>query len=54
MSGDIDLAIPVMITIFVAKLVADTLSKPLFMYQLDAKLLPFLAQEPRVVVHNEM
>ncbi|ELT90364.1 hypothetical protein CAPTEDRAFT_205673 [Capitella teleta] len=52
MSGDIDLAIPVMITIFVAKMVADTISKPLFMYQLDAKLLPFLAQEPTVVVQN--
>ena len=54
MSQYIDLAIPVMITIFVAKLVADFLSKPLFMYQLDAKLMPFLAQEPRVVVHNDM
>ena len=54
MSGDVDLAIPVMITIFVAKMVADIISKPLFMHQLNAKLLPFLAQDPTVVVHNEM
>lgn len=54
MSGDIDLIIPVMITTFVAKLVADTLSKPLFVHQLDAKALPFLAQEPKFVVRNEM
>lgn len=54
MSNDIDLVIPCMITIFVAKMVADTLAKPLFMVQLDAKLLPFLAQEPRVVVENEL
>lgn len=50
MVGDINLVVPNLISIFVAKMVADQLSKPLYKYQLDSKVLPFLDQEPRVLV----
>jgi len=50
MVGDINLVIPNLIAIFVSRGVADQLSKPLFKYQLDAKVLPYLDQEPKVLV----
>ena len=50
MVGDINLVIPNLISIFAAKMIADQLSKPLYKYQLDFKVLPYLDQEPRVLV----
>ena len=53
MAQDIDMILPVMVAIFVAKLVADILSRPLYKYLLDIKSLPFLDAEPVVVLNNE-
>ena len=50
MVGDIALVIPNLIAIFFAKMVADQLSKPLYKYMLDSKVLPFLEQDPKVLV----
>ncbi|ELT90363.1 hypothetical protein CAPTEDRAFT_205672 [Capitella teleta] len=54
MSSNLDLIIPIMITNFIAKLMADSLAKPLFVNDLDAKLLPFLAQEPIIAVNDHI
>ena len=54
MSHDTNLTVPVLIAIWVAKIVADVLSKPLYKYQLDSKALPYLDQDPTVVVDGEM
>jgi len=54
MVGDISLVIPNLIAIFVSKMVADQLSKPLFKCQLDTKALPHLDQEPKVFVAGKM
>ena len=54
MVGDISLVIPNLIAIFVSKMVADQLSKPLFKCQLEAKALPHLDQEPKVIVAGQM
>jgi len=50
MVGDISLVIPNLIAIFVSKMVADQLSKPLFKCQLESKALPQLDPEPNVIV----
>jgi H+/Cl- antiporter ClcA len=50
MVGDINLVVPNLMAIFVARSVADQLSKPLYKCQLDAKALPYLDQEPKVMV----
>ncbi len=54
MSRDINLIIPVFLAVFVAKMLADLLSKPLHKCQLEAKSMPYLDQEPDVVVNGEM
>jgi len=54
MVGDISLVIPNLIAIFVSKMVADQLSKPLFKCQLEAKALPHLDQEPKVIIAGKM
>lgn len=54
MVGDISLVIPNLIAIFVSKMVADQLSKPLYKCQLESKALPHLDQEPKVFVGGEM
>ena len=54
MVGDINLVIPILISIYLAKMTADMLSKPFYKYMLDAKTLPFLEQDPEVVVGGEM
>jgi len=54
MVGDISLAIPNLIAIFVSKMVADQLSKPLYKCQLENKALPHLDQEPKVFVAGKM
>jgi len=54
MVGDISLVIPNLIAIFVSKMVADQLSKPLFKCQLEAKALPHLDQEPHVFVAGKL
>ena len=50
MVGDISLVIPNLIAIFVSKMVADQLSKPLFRSQIESKALPHLDPEPNVIV----
>jgi H+/Cl- antiporter ClcA len=50
MVGDLSLVVPNLVAIFVARSVANQLSQPLYKCQLDAKALPFLDQEPKVVV----
>jgi len=50
MVGDISLVIPNLIAIFVSKMVADQLSKPLYKCQLESKALPHLDPEPKVIV----
>ena len=53
MTQDIGIILPVMLAIFVAKLVADLLSKPLYKYLLDIKSLPYLDPDPVIVINNE-
>lgn len=50
MSQDVDLVVPLMISNFVAKLVADMLAKPLYKYQLDLKALPYLDPSLEVAI----
>lgn len=50
MVGDIVLVIPCLIGIFLSKTIADQLSKPLYKHMLDIKSLPYLDQDPRVVI----
>jgi len=50
MAGDISLVIPNLAAIFVSKMVADQLSKPLYKCQLEAKALPHLDQDAKVIV----
>ena len=52
MCHDINTIIPMMISIVIAKFIADFLSKPLYKYQLEGKSLPFLDQEPRIPVNG--
>jgi len=54
MAGDISLAIPNLIAIFLSKMVADQLSKPLFKCQLEAKALPHLDHDAKVIVAGKM
>jgi len=54
MVGDISLVIPNLIAIFVSKMVADQLSKPLFKCQMEAKALPHLEQDAKVIVAGKM
>ncbi len=54
MSQDINLIIPVLVAVFVAKMFADLLSKPLYKCQLEGKSMPYLDQEPEVVVSGQM
>jgi len=54
MVGDISLVIPNLIAIFVSKMVADQLSKPLFKCQLEAKALPHLDHEAKIIVAGKM
>jgi hypothetical protein len=50
MVSDATLVIPSLISIYVAKIVGDLLSKPLFMCLLDFKAMPYLDRDPKVVV----
>jgi H+/Cl- antiporter ClcA len=54
MVGDINLVVPNLIAIFIAKMVAEQFSKPLYKYHLDAKVLPYLEQEPKVIVAGKL
>lgn len=54
MSKDIDLTVPILVAIFVAKVVADIVSHPLYFYQLRGKMLPYIQPEPEVSVHGEL
>ena len=54
MEQDIDLTIPALMAVFVAKVTADLLSKPLWKYQLHSKALPYLDVEPIVAVNGVM
>jgi len=54
MVGDINLVIPILISIFVSKMTADQLSKPLYKFQLEGKALPYLDQDPRIVVKKRL
>jgi len=53
MAGDIALVIPIFCSIFISKMVADQLSKPLYKVTLDTKALPYLEQNPHVVVKGK-
>ncbi|CAD5124729.1 DgyrCDS12999 [Dimorphilus gyrociliatus] len=54
MSQDIDFVIPVMISIWSAKVVADQLALPLYKFMLNIKSLPYLDAEAEVVIDNEI
>ena len=54
MSHDINLTVPVLMAIWVAKLVGDVFSKPLYKYQLDGKSLPYLDHDPTLVVDRQL
>jgi len=54
MVGDITLVIPNLIAIYLSKMVADQLSKPLWRCQMESKALPHLDQEPQVIVAGKM
>ena len=54
MSHDIDIVVPVLIANFVAKLVADMISKPLYKYQLDIKSLPYLDPELTIALDGHL
>ncbi|KAK2151911.1 hypothetical protein LSH36_346g01010 [Paralvinella palmiformis] len=54
MSQDINMVIPVMLSVLVAKFTADDICKPLFKFQLEAKSLPYLDHEPRIALQGEM
>ena len=54
MSHDLDLTVPVLLAVWMAKIVADIFSKPLYKYLLDGKSLPYLDQEPTVVLDGEV
>jgi len=54
MIGDMSLIVPNMVAAFVAKSIADLLTRPLFEYQLRAKSLPYLDQEPIVCVAGKL
>ena len=54
MSHDINLTVPVLVAIWVAKLVADVFSKPLYKYQLDGKSLPYLDPDPNLVIDRQL
>ena len=48
MSKDLNLTVPILASIFTAKVIADTVAKPLYKYQLKGKMLPYLDPEPEV------
>ena len=54
MSQDIDVVVPVLVANFVAKVVADMISKPLYKYQLDSKSLPYLDPELTIVIDGHV
>ena len=54
MSQDINMVIPVMISVIVSKFTADDICKPLFKFQLEAKSLPYLDHEPRIALKNKL
>lgn len=54
MSQDIDIVVPVLMANFIAKLIADILSKPLYKYQLDSKSLPYLDPNLTVVINGQV
>lgn len=54
MSRDIELVIPVLIAVLIARTVGEFLSKSLFRYLIDLKCLPFLDQDPRVLVNDQL
>lgn len=54
LSRDLNVTIPILFAIFVAKLTGDAFSKPFFKYQLEMRNLPFLDQEPEIVYKGQM
>lgn len=54
MVGDINLVIPILISIFISKMTADQLSKPLYKFQLEGKALPYLDSDPTIVVKKRI
>ena len=54
MANAIDMTVPVLVAIWVAKNIADLLSKPLYKYQLDGKALPYLDSDPVVSVNGQV
>ena len=54
MGNAIDMTVPVLVAIWVAKIIADLLSKPLYKYQLDGKALPYLDSDPMVPIKGSM
>ena len=54
MGNSIDMTVPVLIAIWVAKVIADLLSKPLYKYQLDGKSLPYLDSAPVIAVNGNV
>jgi chloride channel 7 len=54
MSQDINMIIPVMITVLVAKWTADNICKPLYKFQLDGKSLPYLDQDPVIALKGDV
>ncbi len=54
MTQDINVIIPLLFANLISKVVADLLSKPLYMYQLEMKALPYLNPELQVVIDGEL
>ena len=54
MSRDIELVIPVMIAVLIARTVGECLSKSLFRYLTDLKGLPTLDQDPKVIIDDKL
>jgi len=54
MTRDINIVIPLLVTIFSSKLIADFLCKPLYRYQLQLKALPYLEPTLKVVIDGEV
>ena len=53
MSEDLNLIIPVLISIFTAKVIADAMASPLYKYQLKSKMLPYLDPDLKVKLKGQ-
>ena len=50
LTNDVQVLLPVMVSVMVAKWVGDFFTHPVFHAQLEMKCIPFLESEPRVTI----